>query len=125
MKLVNAGIKSKKELAERLINGEVFYHNGSLARTEIKFILDYANPFRYGSDQLNLVWSEYESMLKEVAWYEDITEPVICWVWDSDEVDKTPRVVESFGDDPDYPFTTNNNKFMNARPVTPDELLQQ
>lgn len=46
---INAGIKSKKEAAERLIKGEIFYCRNGL---KIYFNEKHTNPFRYETDVL-------------------------------------------------------------------------
>lgn len=122
MKLVNAGIKSKKELAQRLIDGEVFFNSNG---HKVYFDCGENNPFRVNYSPMDSGWRHYEGFRVEPPWYENITEPAICWVWDSDEGSKLLQLVVSFGDDPDYPFTTKYNKFTNARPVTSDDLIQQ
>ena len=81
----NAGIKSKKEAAQRLIDGEVFYHNGH----SLKFDNQWVNPFRtiYGLNNTKIddEWSYFDNWETEIDWRENIGKGVLCWVWNEIE----------------------------------------
>ena len=86
-KYVNAGIESKWDALNRLINGEVFYFGeDKQGKHEITFDhtkIDFAeSPFLYGGDPLGGVLSYYSDWLtkREIKWYEDIPpKGVLCW----------------------------------------------
>ena len=80
----NAGIKSKKEAAQRLMNGELFYHRDDC----IFFDEDCNSPFRYRSNGIEVPLTDHFEIINEwqveIDWRENIGKGVWCWVWDSD-----------------------------------------
>lgn len=90
-KYVNAGIKSKAELAKRLADGDTFYLNGGESR--FYFDANFIRPFRAlhaskpsSSTSIGAGWEMYEGMCikKEMEWWEDIPKQgVLCWVKDN------------------------------------------
>ena len=79
--LKNAGIKSKTEAAQRLINGEKFYWGG----LEMSFDPSRTNPFRAEESDLTGYWYYYKKWEVKFEWYDDLGEGVLCWVWDGNE----------------------------------------
>ena len=128
MKLVNAEIKSKKELATRLMDGEVFYKGGyfKLAYEEDGT----GSPFRAGSTHMNSVWDEFEFLQKEVIWYENIDKPVLCFVSDKKGCDNQNSgilvLIKSYtgAGTSNYPFDTDDNQWAYATPVSQEEASQ-
>ena len=70
MKYVNAGIKSRGELASRLIAGEVFYTpDGSKA-----WFCEKAKDFMFNNEQLNNYWNFFTAFNVAVGWKDSISE---------------------------------------------------
>lgn len=124
-KLVNAGLKSKKEAALALINGRVFVHKGY----QIKFSEDTgANPFRSDAGYLGNRWDEFKHWQeeKEIPWYEDIPEGgAICWVWDDNKLRKRVDLICKYNKKEHYKFRGWSDKWANAEPVKPEECCQE
>lgn len=57
-------------------------------------------------------------------WYEHIGEynGILCWAWDDFEIDKELVIIDSCNMDEEYPFKSIGTSFMNARPVTEEEI---
>jgi len=125
----NAGIKSKKEAAQRLIDGEVFY--SPISQSEIKFVPSRTQPFRYVESRnvdncLDMAWDTFADWKVKVDWRENIGEGVLCWVWDDDsEKRKRIAVVVAYHKYRAIPerFVTDDNvgSWANAKPLTPEE----
>lgn len=77
----SAGIESKKEAAQRLINGEKFYWEG----LELRFDPSFAHPFRAGECDLIGAWYYYKLWDVKSEWYDNLGEGVLCWTWDNGE----------------------------------------
>lgn len=124
-KYVNANIKSKKELAQRMIDGEEFYfENYKGEKVKVMFMPHYENPFRYGGERLKSVWNEYLKFLliEEPKWYGDITKPVPCFVSNY----KEPTIIKLVTCKLNGVFeTTDGNIYQEAVPLTVDDILQQ
>jgi hypothetical protein len=121
--LVNANIKSKKELAQRLIDGEVFY-----TESGIKVFYDEiqdSTPFRLGIYNLvGDVWESYSSLFKEVNWWDNIPEEgVLCWVDDCDREPKRVAALITSKECGGY-RSVGGSRWTYARPVKPEECLQ-
>jgi len=125
----NAGIKSKKEAAQRLIDGEVFY--SPISQSEIKFVPSRTQPFRYVESRnvdncLDMAWDTFADWKVKVDWRENIGEGVLCWVWDDDsEKRKRIAVVVAYHKYRAITerFVTDDNvgSWANAKPLTPEE----
>jgi len=125
----NAGIKSKKEAAQRLIDGEVFY--SPISQSEIKFVPSRTQPFRYVESRnvdncLDMAWDTFADWQVKVDWRENIGEGVLCWVWDDDsEKRKRIAVVVAYHKYRAITerFVTDDNvgSWANAKPLTPEE----
>jgi len=132
MKLVNAEIKSKKELATRLMEGEVFWtqSGAKIYFLEENFQPYDAIPFRFDEIALDGSWEEYPDLQKEVIWYKNIEKPVLCWCNDAEGCDNQKSgallLVKGYTlkVSSDYPFDTNDNHWKYATPVTQEEASQ-
>lgn len=117
----NAGIKSKKEAAQRLIDGEVFY--SSLLNQRIYFDDSNRNPFRYADERMKDCWDEFSEWKVEVNWHDDIGDGVLCWVWDRG--DKRIALVVKMNSCDGFKFmTANGSWWLNAKPLTKEEALK-
>lgn len=124
---VNAGIKSKQELAERLMAGEVFWSSDH----KIYYDEREVNPFRVGTSALNGCWDDFKGFLIKKEWTETIPEEgVLCWV--SDSVDKAvagryaiARVVTGYIPTDKYSYRTETGdcEYRYATPVKPSDCL--
>lgn len=116
----NAGIKSKREAVQRLINGEEFViTSGRDVVTRFKFCETELNPLQWSDGW----WLHYEVWETEVEWYDNIGEGVLCWVWDFDEKAKSIAIVTEYHEDFTYPYLASSGcGWGNAAPVKPGEL---
>ena len=128
IKRVNAGLKSKSDLYKKLFEGEVFYtHQGGKLYYSELYSIRGETPFRFDDTYLAGVATMYKALLSEVdvEWYEDITKPVLCWVSDINPTAKRhTTLVISYDKELQYSFTSLNDTWKHATPVTPDDLLQ-
>lgn len=113
MKLVNAEIKSKKELAQRLLDGEVLYTAGG---KELSFDEESEYPWQVVHD-----WEFFFKVMREPHWYENIAKPVPCRVWDDSRPGELLRWVEAhhsgrFQD-------TDGDNYEHAEPLTAEDIL--
>lgn len=115
----NAGIKSMKEAAQRLINGEVFY----IRECKLYFDVSKIPPFRVGSDSILNLWRDFEEWQIKSEWYEDLGEGVLCWAWDSgDEERSRTEIVVRYEAERVYKFGTERGCwFAYAEPITKEE----
>jgi len=60
--MINAGIKSKEELKERLENGEEFWIGHGNARYDRDRIYCGESPYRFNDTALKSYWDEFKSM---------------------------------------------------------------
>ena len=124
MNLVNAGIKSKKELAERMMNGEALFLRG----VPFAYNEEHVNPFRVGSCPLNDSWALYRDVQKEAEWFHSIDKPVLCLVSDKNVEDFYSTVttyIASYDSDAINPFISAYGlSWRHARPVTVDDLIK-
>ena len=121
MKLINANIKSKKELAQRLIEGEVFYtHAGN------KVFYDGAmcNPFRWEGWVLNEIWEDFRPLQKKVSWQEEIPEQgVLCWVGDKGGVNMVvATIIITFSELEEFSYKSIDDRWKYATPLTNEEV---
>ena len=124
-KYVNAGIKSKEELAQRLMDGEVFYCGGF----KIYYDKDVAgSPFRFDDAFLKDGWDDYKALLtkQEIPWYEDPDSfPCLCWVSDFDKSPDKKDYLKIISDFDDGFFVACRGSSWNyATPLTDEELKQ-
>ncbi len=126
-KLVNAGLKSKKEAAQALIDGRQF----EFSHRTIYFNPECQNPFRCGINELSGFWDIYSVWQeeKEIPWYEDIPkEGVICWVLDDpyDEYDESRHLdrIKKYKAGNEWEFKGERSSWDNAEPVKPEECYQ-
>ncbi len=122
----NAGIKSKKEAAARLLDGEKFYYKG----LEMSFDPAFTHPFRAGEGGLTRSWrycTEWEEWNVKPEWYDDLGEGVLCWVWDGNE---EPRrrlgvVVRYVPSEDIFKFGLKNGVwYEHAEPMTAEEVKE-
>lgn len=124
----NAGIKSTKEAAQRLIDGEVFWCDGY----ELKFDDQWLNPFRtiYGlnNTEIDDEWSCFDAWQIEIDWRENIGKGVWCWVWGDEYENKFRAVVIRYMPDKihKYMIETPSNfaAWKNAEPMTETEVME-
>ena len=125
-KYVNAGIKSQIDLAQRLLDGEVFYDSNE---TSIEIDREGAgDPFK--SVARCVGWNFFRGLTvkKEIEWYEDPDSfPCLCWV---DHFDKNPRGDKHEADiiigyeDRCYVPQRDGTPWRYATPVTDEELKE-
>ncbi len=118
--LKNAGIKSKKEAVQRLIDGEKFYWGG----LEMSFDPSRTNPFRAEESDLTGYWYYYKKWEVKFEWYDDLGEGVLCWVWDGNE---EPRrrvgVVTRYVSESVFKFSLKSGAWVeHATPMTSEEV---
>lgn len=133
-KLVNAGLKSKKELAQRMIDGEVFihetgarlYYSEQSPLGKSPFLVKHSDG---DIEEIEGLWSYCSEMLVEVEveWYDYLEEtgPRLCWVGDTEETLKRGskvRLVKMFCENT-Y-IDTSNVPWEYAIPLTKEELLK-
>ncbi len=117
--LKNAGIKSKTEAAQRLINGEKFYWGG----LEIRFDPSRTNPFRAEENDLTGYWHYCTEWEVPCQWYDDLGEGVLCWVWDDSEEWRQLRVIRRYDSEVVSKFGTKNCAwFEHAEPMSAEEV---
>jgi len=95
-----ADIKSKQELARRLVTGEEF---AAPEGQRLYFDEAHSDPFRYGSGVIGNSWDIYPVLLADTEWFEDIPEGggVICYVaFENSEIPSRVDVIRSY--DPKY-----------------------
>jgi len=123
----NAGIKSKKEAAQRLIDGEVFYWDGAQLSFRDN---DHEQPFgtimisRSSNLDMNVSWGSFDEWEVDVDWRENIGKGVWCWVWDSDESDRSAFIVKNYNMKDKMPYITDFGGWMNAEPMTEAEVME-
>lgn len=121
----NAGIKSKAEAAQRLINGEVFYCEGC----RVFFDPKQEQPFRYDYAPLNGLWSSYADWETQSDWRDEVSEenPVLCWVSDSAEGGKAAvALVEEYNASKLYSYKETCDEWWKfATPVKPEDCWQE
>lgn len=76
MKYINAGIKSRSELASRLIEGEVFY---SQLESKLWFC-ERTKDFKFDDKKLDRCWSLFKTLNIKIDWKDSISKdkPVTC-----------------------------------------------
>ena len=125
---INAGIKSKKEAAERLINGEVFF-----MKAELHEILDELHeiffdahqdpcPFRLDNSYLHSSWDNFDQWLIKQDWRDNIGDGVFCWVWDECQSLQSLRLITEYVEGDQYPYINNKCGWMNAKPASLEEI---
>ena len=123
MKYINAGIKSKKELAQRLIDGEAIYtpYFKLITFDEDKF----EQPFTVGDNTLNATWRDFAECQLLAKWQDDIGDGVFCWVSDYDENEKSKvRLILSYNPAATYAYYAQSGApYMYATPLTKEEAL--
>lgn len=115
----NAGIQSRKEAVQRLIDGEKFYWGG----LELRFDPSRTNPFRAEESDLTGYWYYYKKWEVKFEWYENLGEGVLCWVWDDNEEWRQLRVITRYDSEAVSKFGTKNCAwFEHAEPMTSEEV---
>lgn len=117
---INAGIKSKEEAAQRILNGEQFWFDGN----EIFFDTKNIEPFRYGYSPLKVYWDRFADWQIEARWEDNISEGVWCWVWDDPCERKRLRIVIRYNESRTLPYETDFVYFMHAIPATEEEVMK-
>lgn len=100
----NAGIKSKREAAQRLLDGEVFYNR---VGDKIYFNESKTSPFLIGNTILGPSWGDYKSWQTKPDWRDEVSEdnPVLCWVWNEKKYGVVAKV-RNVRQDSKYQYST-------------------
>lgn len=120
--LVNAGIKSAKEMYTRLLDGEVFYFDDE------KYIFEdgyfYTRYKEGGVDPYVNMLEKFTEFQVKKPWYEFASEenPILCKVWNTDPDDFKYDHVE--GKDALSFLSKCNGHVRYATPVKPSECFQ-
>lgn len=121
MKLVNANLKSAKEFANRMMDGEVFYFND----WEYAYYPHEGGFYKHLPSHkmhVHVCLCLYEDIQIEAKWYEDIEKPVICWVSDNsrEERDCVDLIIAKVKGG----YYTGGTYWKYATPVTADDLYK-
>jgi hypothetical protein len=123
----NAKLKSKRETAIRLINGEEFifqdqkvYFNETDASSP--FILEQEN----GPACMFGAWNHFASfeVEREPEWQDFLKNgPILCWAWDKINTQKrSPAIIERIDENGNYQ-SSDGNTYDFAEPLNPDSPL--
>lgn len=116
----NANIKSKKEALTRLMNGEVFYYEG----TKICYNEGRVQPFRSGAEPLHYNLDEYKNWQTKQNWDENIPEQgILCWVSGTDKLEKDLATIVTYSDGKIY-RDSYACEWEYATPLTKEEALK-
>lgn len=102
------------ELAERYINGDTFYQfdaGHAYALSDNIKAVDLKKYYKEG------VFEAVES-----AWYENLGDGVLCWVWDEDE--KNISFVTAYSNMDNYPYEGFLGFHKHAKPLTKEEAVR-
>jgi hypothetical protein len=131
-KIVDVSFKSKKELAQALIDGRIFIT--PMGRKLYFLEQSESSPFRYSaggsvSDSMSGVWGDYAKLQEEVEvmWYNAIPKQgVICWVWNTGkQKDATLKVVHGYSPHERAPYLIESGVgYLYAIPVKAEELCE-
>lgn len=123
----NAGIKSKKEAAQRLIDGERFkWKSTELFFDELMKRSPFVALYKNTKEDITTAFDCFDQWEVEIDWRENIGKGVLCWVWDRNKEEKIIRVItgliEKRGSQ-QY-ITINNIGFNYAEPMTEAEVME-
>ena len=123
MKRKNANIKSKRELIERMLAGEVFWLDGK--KIEFDESGSYS-PFSIGSAALDASWGLFTEMEKECPWHEDIPGcGVWCWVKDAESHKSVLRLITEYKKGHKRAFVMNANAIWEyAEPASQEDVIK-
>ena len=115
-KYKNAQIKSYEEAYTRMMAGEIFYLNGY----RVWYNAEHGN-FMFEDKLIGSYKSEFGDFTVKQEWYDTVSEdnPVLCKVWDIDESYCCYVKVVLFEEG--LYFCQNDNQWINAEPVKPEE----
>lgn len=139
----NANIDSEEEALSRLSKGEEFMYSDSHIKFDESYIAKGESPFRYiyindfGEVSFNVSLKLVLKLFKDwrhntTKWYENLSRPIPCHVWDSDQ-NKDLNIIryihkydntQSYLGWGIYPFIdSSNNNWRYAEPIKPEECL--
>ena len=122
---VNAGLKSKKELATRLMEGDVFYHKGSNgSKMKVHFDPSGRSPFRIDAYPLSSFWDMFEEFTEKQEWFNNIGDRVPCWVSNTDPTSRyCVDTIHTYKTSSDVPFCGYYEDWRYATPLKEDDLI--
>lgn len=138
---INANIKSKRELAQRLLDGEVFYLGNGCTRlyfdetdgnSPFRIVQVDCTKVRYASQAMEPRWIDYHSLQikKEVKWYDKLDgtaqNGVYCFVWD-DGYEFNPlkpeiELIVAYHAEESGFYGASGIFWQNAKPMTAEDL---
>ncbi len=132
MNTESAGLTSKAEAILRMVQGEVFYDHGTKlsmtvdkhSHSRVRFVLNdgIENDIKGYWDTLE----HWEVEIIEPEWYENITDPILCWVSDLSKYERsTARYVTRYDECAPYPYHTKHTMYDFATPVTAEDFIQE
>ena len=120
----NAGIKSKKEAAQRLIDGEKFiWRSTELFFDEKMQSYPFVAVCKGSTENIYIAFDHFAEWQTEIDWRENIGKGVLCWVWDEIE-HKTCGLVIDYKKHVDYPYRTGPCGWKHAEMLTDDEIKE-
>lgn len=129
MKLVPANIKSKKDFAQRMLDGEVFYNTFGDKMYYDENSRTTPFPFLFKDDggeiqPLGAAWNSFDRVMVEIKWDENIPEEgVLCWVSDtSPNSRRYAEIIISKKEEEGYSYWTDECGWTYATPVTKEEV---
>lgn len=125
--MINELKLTKKELIERLLNGDKLYSHSDCKSYAI-YDEKYTYPFRYiqtkyGANRPFRKW-ELGTWYTKTEWYENISpEGVLCWVWDYGDGTDARHISVITGYDKGLvaPFNSRGLSWCGARPIKPED----
>lgn len=123
MKLVDAKLKSAKEFATRMIDGEVFYFDGCKYAYCISESCFYRESLNDQLDAGYINLEAYKEMQIEAKWYDDIKKPILCWISHHSKNKKTEAQFIEEKVEGGY-MTTSGIRYKYVTPVTAEDLYK-
>jgi hypothetical protein len=127
---VNAGLKSKRELIERMMKGEKFFLDDTIIYFDEKRQCSPFVAYRAGhypeEHPLHAIFDCFEKMQTERPhhWTDDLDKgPILCEVWDSLLEKKFFRAVVEVSEDGKYKTQHIGDYYDEAKPVAPDHPM--
>jgi hypothetical protein len=113
-----------KEIMQALINGEKITM-ASWGIGEYTYLGEHGNLVNAKGLLAQLALADRYIIYKEPNWYDNIPEKgVLCWCWDDEEDNRYIDVVLGHRDDEHYKFPTATSSYVNAQPLTKEEVLE-
>ena len=123
MKLVSANLTSIKAFLTRLMAGEEFQFDGMAVVYDENHNM---YPFRQvinGNSERFTAFDDYHLLEVEVKWYEHLSQPVLCEVYDSGASTKTLDVIIDYVKHDTYPYKGNNDCWEHASPISNTDTI--